>query len=55
LPSPPDGGTKTEESFDEPPVYRWTGKAPAATPRPEVEDDAPRGGSLFSRLSLSFR
>ena len=40
---------------DAPPVYRWTGKTPAATPRPEVEDDAPRRASLFSRLSLNFR
>jgi hypothetical protein len=40
---------------DAPPVYRWTGKAPAATAPSEVEDDAPRSASLFSRLSLSFR
>ena len=40
---------------DAPPVYRWTGKTPAATALREVEDDAPRSASLFSRLSLSFR
>jgi hypothetical protein len=40
---------------DAPPVYRWTGKAPPE-PAPETEEDsAPRGTSLFSRLSLSFR
>ena len=40
---------------DAPPVYRWTGKAPAATPPPEADADEPRSASLFSRLSLSFR
>ena len=40
---------------DAPPVYRWTGKTPPATAPSEVEDDAPRSASLFSRLSPSFR
>jgi len=40
---------------DAPPVYHWTGKAPPEqAPEPE-EASAPRGPSLFSRLSLSFR
>jgi hypothetical protein len=41
---------------DAPPVYRWTGKTPAATASTETNESAPlRRASLLSRLSLSPR
>jgi hypothetical protein len=51
----PSAVEPAEVPADAPPVYRWTGKVPAATAPSELEDDAPRSASLFSRLSPSFR